>query len=304
MKSTLLMFLMFTVFEVYCDVIKLTLSKGPNKDTTKKNDWQLRISHGENSEKKPNTDNIMESANFYCLEKGESFEFNSKICHPTFFDVIVKIAVDFIDSEELKFVTENPGAMKKAEKGEVTREIESFKEKEKACFFYGNFQHKKANDFNREDVFLNFITDESTIDRSRVLLFTVRLYSTEVIPKMNLLVPYSFDDIEVGNYRFDPSVLASESFDKNTGSENTTFKLNKQTFTLDLGDFMMAFIDETYVPPTLQANSERIRKLKSNNGNDSDKNTVETPSITYGNNELIIEYPSADHKQPEQEIII
>lgn len=66
----------------------------------------------------------------------------------------------------------------------------------------------------------------------------------------------------------------------------------------------MAYIDETYIPPTYETNSETIRKNKAYHSTDNSKNTVKVPILSYNNNIITVENPAENNKQSDLQILI
>lgn len=203
-KSILMMFVTITVFEVQCDVVKLTLTKIPNKTVKGQYDWKLLISHGGASQTKPKVYENFEVAELFSLKKGESVEFNSGSWEDHLFQVIAKIRTNYGDYSDLKLPIGDTQGTPPTVSKEVTQEISVFSGKDTAYFTSGYYQQKGLEDENkREDFFLNFITDESKIDKNKLLLFSLRLNPEEVSCGLYLLVANQYEYMKVYELELD-----------------------------------------------------------------------------------------------------
>ena len=282
MKSILILMLVFTMCEVFCDVV--TVTEDQNQDNTSAKDIfrTVYISHGKEIKTTKKLD--FDSSDFICLDKDHNIEISTQLV-PSSFKIILNVSYDF-----------GPYSVHNS-----TKEITFFDGKEKACFFYGYFVRDLLEKKDKGELFINFITDGESFDRNRLLILTACLDDKYVSPSVYAVVDEVRKNRESDSSLNDKYFLAKSQTLRNTGIEITNFKVNGQLITLDKkGNFEMTFTDPKYITKTLPTDPIQIKNSYKGGNN-------QNPGMPYfkeENKEIIIDFWPSKNTESIPNILI
>lgn len=106
----------------------------------------------------------LENTNYFCVDKYSSVLLLSEEKRKKEFKPLIFISMDSEEYKEIKVKIRNP------------RYIVDYQSKEKSCFVYGDWTTLDKKEDNKYEIYLNFLTPGTMINKNNFFVFTFSLY--------------------------------------------------------------------------------------------------------------------------------